>query len=180
MSHRSMNLPWPTWSIQICWPMTLHDPQWPSMTLHDPLSTLRGRPVRWQQIANRRRSLTFTTTLFENLMRYAHWNLCTCNVSKSFKHFSPPWIQWCNRQRFNEHGPSIARTTCPTKETRNAFTRGRTDNFLAGVTDLQFPIQVCFSRCGNWFSQFHSHSQPKWNIFRLWPWTMTYDLDLRT
>jgi len=48
------------------------------------------------------------------------------------------------------------------------------EKFWLAVTYFQFPIQVCFSATV-------SHSSICWALIcLLWPWTLTYDLQLRT
>ena len=72
--------------------------------------------------------------------------------------------------------------TCVTIVTRKALTRGHTDHFRLVLRTFRFQFRFDFPpHCRNWFSQFHSFTFcPERNIFLPWPWTLTYDLDLRT
>jgi len=71
------------------------------------------------------------------------------------------------------HTLSVSSTDCSVKA-RNALIRGCTDHFVAGVSDLQFPIiQTCFSFTlpDMVFGASLFHFQPKGNIFFfLWPY----------
>ena len=84
-------------------------------------------------------------------------------------------LKWCVRRHviLHLHIVVIFTRRC-TKLYRKAPTRRRIDHFAAGVTYLQFLVQVCFSSTSTsqpGLPNFTVAFRRKSNIFLLWPWT---------